>query len=36
MSLFVFLPFAYLFTESEGFVGYRKVREREYFVHFSN
>ncbi|OXU29475.1 hypothetical protein TSAR_009195 [Trichomalopsis sarcophagae] len=24
MSLFVFLPFAYLFTESEGFVGYRK------------
>ncbi|KAJ8668335.1 hypothetical protein QAD02_009998 [Eretmocerus hayati] len=24
MSLFVFLPFAYLFTESEGFTGYRK------------
>ncbi|XP_078036427.1 LMBR1-like protein lilipod [Augochlora pura] len=24
LSLFVFLPFAYLFTESEGFVGYRK------------
>ncbi|XP_076762132.1 LMBR1-like protein lilipod [Xylocopa sonorina] len=23
LSLFVFLPFAYLFTESEGFVGYR-------------
>ncbi|XP_017891119.1 protein Lilipod isoform X9 [Ceratina calcarata] len=26
LSLFVFLPFAYLFTESEGFVGYRNVR----------
>lgn len=25
LSLFVFLPFAYLFTESEGFVGHRKV-----------
>ncbi|XP_033195105.1 protein Lilipod [Bombus vosnesenskii] len=24
LSLFVFLPFAYLFTESEGFVGYKK------------
>lgn len=24
LSLFVFLPFAYLFTESEGFIGYRK------------
>ncbi|XP_043289691.1 protein Lilipod [Venturia canescens] len=24
LSLFVFLPFAYLFTESEGFVGHRK------------
>ncbi|XP_044761965.1 protein Lilipod [Coccinella septempunctata] len=24
LSLFVFLPFAYLFTESEGFFGYRK------------
>lgn len=26
LSLFVLLPFAYLFTESEGFIGYRKVR----------
>jgi len=26
LSLFVLLPFAYLFTESEGFTGYRKVR----------
>lgn len=26
LSLFVFLPFAYLFTESEGFVGHRKVK----------
>ncbi|KAL1132746.1 hypothetical protein AAG570_010698, partial [Ranatra chinensis] len=24
VSLFAFLPFAYLFTESEGFIGYRK------------
>lgn len=24
LSLFVFLPFAYLFTESEGFVGFKK------------
>lgn len=24
LSLFIFLPFAYLFTESEGFAGYRK------------
>ncbi|XP_075231570.1 LMBR1-like protein lilipod [Lycorma delicatula] len=24
LSLFIFLPFAYLFTESEGFSGYRK------------
>lgn len=24
LSLFVFLPFAYLFTESEGFFGHRK------------
>lgn len=26
LSLFVFLPFAYLFTESEGFEGHKKVR----------
>lgn len=25
LSLFVFLPFAYLFTESEGFVGHKRV-----------
>jgi LMBR1-like membrane protein len=25
LSLFVLLPFAYLFTESEGFAGHRKV-----------
>jgi len=30
-SLFAFLPFAYLFTESEGFIGYRRgVRSRVY------
>jgi len=27
LSLFILLPFAYLFTESEGFTGYRKVRK---------
>lgn len=35
LSLFVFLPFAYLFTESEGFFGHRKglmARIHETFI----
>ncbi|XP_053959688.1 protein Lilipod isoform X1 [Anastrepha ludens] len=38
LSLFVFLPFAYLFTESTGFVGYKKgiiARAYETFTVFS-
>ncbi|KAI8424092.1 hypothetical protein MSG28_002700 [Choristoneura fumiferana] len=30
LSLFVFLPFAYLFSESSGFPGYRGLRGRVY------
>lgn len=31
LSLFVFLPFAFLFNESEGFPGHRKVTIQEQF-----
>ena len=34
LSLFIFLPFAYFFTEAEGFSGSRKVKP--VFVSFFN